>query len=594
MKVLLTALNAKYIHSNLAILYLKSYAKKYEEHIELAEFTINNYTDQILREIYKKKPDMIALSCYIWNIDMITELLMELRKVLPNTKIWLGGPEVSYDAKERLEKERYLDGIMIGEGEETFKELMDYYIEDGIALEDIKGIAFRNSARKGAKNSLIDIQEDVITETGFREIMDLSVVPFPYEDLSQFKNKIIYYETSRGCPYSCSYCLSSIDKKVRLRDIELVKKELQVFLDAKIPQVKFVDRTFNCNRKHALAIWNYIKEHDNGVTNFHFEISADILKEDELELLGSLRKGLVQLEIGVQSTNPSTIEAINRKMDFEKLSKIVERINKGDNIHQHLDLIVGLPYEDCKTFSQSFNDVYALRPNQLQIGFLKVLKGSSMYYYSKTNNIIYKEKAPYEVLYTNWLSYEEVLQLKQVEEIVEVYYNSGQFTYTIQYLEHFFKTPFELYKSIGDYYEENGLFKVSHSRMSRYEILLDFCIKYSIGEEKVMKELLLYDLYLRENLKSRPSFARDNSLEKNIFRMFYENEERLKEILKGYEDYNSKQISRITHMEYFEIDILETIRLGQTVDKQNYILFDYNNRNPLNYEANTVVFDRIE
>ncbi|BCN29141.1 B12-binding domain-containing radical SAM protein [Anaeromicropila herbilytica] len=581
MKVLLTAINAKYIHSNLAILYLKAYAKKYNEHIELLEVTINNEMDYILSEIYKKKPDVIAFSSYIWNIGMIMELSKEIRKVLPNTKIWLGGPEVSYNAAELLKKNPFLDGIMIGEGEVTFHELLDYYVEKSTSLDRIRGIAFR-------------LEDENIKVTAPREPMNLSDVPFPYENMEEFKNKIIYYETSRGCPYSCSYCLSSIEKKVRLRDISLVEKELGIFLANKIPQVKFVDRTFNCNRKHALAIWNYIKEHDNGITNFHFEISADILSEEELNLLNTLRKGLIQLEIGVQSTNPKTIEAINRKMDFSKLAKIVDRIEEGNNIHQHLDLIVGLPYEDYKTFQKSFNEVYALRPNQLQLGFLKILKGSEMYYYSKKNTIIYRESAPYEVLYTDWITFDEVLQLKDVEEMVEVYYNSGQFTYTIQYLEHFFATPFDLYKSLGDYYEENSLFHLSHSRISRYYILLEYCNNKSIGDQKVLEELLIYDLYLRENLKSRPDFAKDNLVNRDLYRGFYQNEELVKQYLTGYEDYSSKQISRVTHMESFDYDLNEAIHHGKTVKKESIVLFDYNNREPLNHDAKTIIFAREE
>ena len=617
MKILLTAINAKYIHSNLAIYYLKEYAKEYKDNIELAEFTINNYTDYIIQEIYKKKPDIIAFSCYIWNIDIVEEVACELHKILPNTKIWFGGPEVSYDVKERLERVSYIDGIMIGEGEETFKELLDYYIEDSMQLEEVKGIAFKNSAYKNStyknnglktntepidmkhENNVINHEvtkkeeavSETITVTPIRPQLDLSQVPFPYDNLEDFKNKIIYYESSRGCPYSCSYCLSSIDKKVRLRDTELVKKELALFIKNNIPQVKFVDRTFNCNRNHALEIWRFIKEQDNGKINFHFEISADILSDEEITLLNSMRPGLVQLEIGVQSTNEDTIKAINRKMDFNKLSAIVNRIKAGHNVHQHLDLIAGLPYEDYPTFTRSFNDVYSLKPDQFQLGFLKVLKGSKMYEYSKNHSIIYKDHAPYEVLFTKWLSYDDVLQLKEVEEMVEVYYNSGQFTYSVNFLEHFFPTPFELYQSLGDYYERNHLFDTNHTRMNRYYILLEFYKEKIQKDSTAFEEILIYDLYLRENLKTRPDFAKDNTVFKSYYRNFYQNEERIKTYLKNYSDYNSKQISRITHFESVSIDILETVQSGSIVPKKQFILFDYKNRNPLNYEAKTFFFD---
>lgn len=593
MKVLLTAINAKYIHSNLAVYCLKSYAKKYEAHIELAEFTINHYTDYIIQEIYKRKPDVLALSCYIWNIEMVEEVVVELHKLLPNMKIWLGGPEVSYDAKERMERLPYLTGIMIGEGEETFLQLMEHFVDGQGKLEDIKGIAYREDISQGGEVKL----------TSPREQLDLSTVPFPYENIEEFKNKIIYYESSRGCPYSCSYCLSSIDKRVRLRNIDLVLRELKVFLDNKVPQVKFVDRTFNCNRAHSLAIWRFIHENDNGITNFHFEISADILTEDELEVLASMRPGLVQLEIGVQSTNDETIHAINRKMDLDKLRKAVDRVNAGLNIHQHLDLIAGLPYEGYESFRNSFNEVYSMKPNQLQLGFLKVLKGSAMHGFSKQGCITYKNKAPYEVLFTDWLSYDEVLQLKQVEDMVEVYHNSGQFTYSIQYLEHFFDTPFDFYQEIGRFYEEQGLNSMSHTRISRYEILLRF-MKIVTQSKKmsdnasyefdsnVLEAILLYDLYLRENLKSKPDFLLSMEVEREIYHHFFV-EESVKSYLQGYEEYTGKQISRLTHLEKFAYDIIESASTGQAVEKEEYILFDYKNRNPLDHAASTYRFEKI-
>lgn len=575
MKILLTAINAKYIHSNLAIYELSAYAKKYEENIELAEYTINNQQEFILSDIYKRKPDVIAFSCYIWNIGIIESLLKELRQVLPDTPIWLGGPEVSYDVTKGLLTSPYVDGIMIGEGECTFKELARHYVEQDIELKDIRGIAYKWNGE--------------VKVNPYREPMSLSDVPFPYEDFDKFKNKIIYYETSRGCPYSCSYCLSSIERGVRLRDLELVKRELQVFLDAKVPQVKFIDRTFNCNPKHAMGIWTYIREHDNGVTNFHFEIAADILRDDELELLNKMRPGLVQLEIGVQSTNTDTILAINRKMDFDVLTEKVNAVHRGNNIHQHLDLIAGLPYEDYDSFGRSFNDVYSLRPNQLQLGFLKVLKGSPIYAEAQKNTITYRQTAPYEVLFTKWLPFDDVLRLKQVEDVVEVYYNSGQFEMAIQFLEHYFETPFALYEALGEYYEENGLFGVNHTRIARYDILLDFVKeRVKVCDEQVFAEILVYDLYLRENLKSRPKFARDYGEHKKEYREFYENEELVRKLLPGYEDYSSKVLSRVTHAEHFLIDVPKVARTGKVVKEETIIVFDYKNRNPLDHQATAV------
>lgn len=496
MKILLAACNAKYIHSNLAVYDLQAYASDYADHIVLKEYTINQQKDDIMRDIYLEHPDVVCVSCYIWNISFVKELMADLIKILPGADFWAGGPEVSYDAEKFLTENSEFKGVMVGEGEETFKELAGYYVEKNPQdLKDMTGICYRDG--------------DQIIHNGWRQIMDLSSIPFIYKDLSEFKNRIIYYESSRGCPFSCSYCLSSIDKKLRFRDTETVKKELQFFIDNKVPQVKFVDRTFNCKHDHAMAIWKYINEHDNGVTNFHFEISADLLREEELQEMSTMRPGLIQLEIGVQSTNPDTIKAIHRTMDFEKLKGIVDRIHSFGNIHQHLDLIAGLPYEDYDSFRHSFNDVYALKPQQLQLGFLKVLKGSHMMEMCKEYGIVYKTQEPYEVLSTKWLDYDHVLKLKTVENMVEVYYNSGQFQNTLEYLENFFPDAFSIYERLGSFYMEKGYGDVSHTRMRRYEILLEFLEDVPEISMDQVKDQMVYDLYLRENLKSRPGFARD-------------------------------------------------------------------------------------
>ena len=496
MKILLAACNAKYIHSNLAVYDLQAYASDYADHIVLKEYTINQQKDDIMRDIYLEHPDVVCVSCYIWNLSFVKELMADLIKILPGADFWAGGPEVSYDAEKFLTENSEFKGVMVGEGEETFKELAGYYVEKNPQdLKDMTGICYRDG--------------DQIIHNGWRQIMDLSSIPFIYKDLSEFKNRIIYYESSRGCPFSCSYCLSSIDKKLRFRDTETVKKELQFFIDNKVPQVKFVDRTFNCKHDHAMAIWKYINEHDNGVTNFHFEISADLLREEELQEMSTMRPGLIQLEIGVQSTNLDTIKAIHRTMDFEKLKGIVDRIHSFGNIHQHLDLIAGLPYEDYDSFRHSFNDVYALKPQQLQLGFLKVLKGSHMMEMCREYGIVYKTQEPYEVLSTKWLDYDHVLKLKTVENMVEVYYNSGQFQNTLEYLEKFFPDAFSIYERLGSFYMEKGYGDVSHTRMRRYEILLEFLEDVPEISMDQVKDQMVYDLYLRENLKSRPGFARD-------------------------------------------------------------------------------------
>ena len=545
MKILLAACNAKYIHSNLAVYDLKAYSSDYDEHVILREYTINQPKDEILKDIYSSGADVVCFSCYIWNISFVRELIRDLVKILPKTAFWAGGPEVSYDAEKFLTEMPEMTGVMVGEGEKTFHDLLEFYIDGKDSLEEISGIAYRTG--------------DKIIHNGWRELMDLSAIPFVYEHLEKFENRIIYYESSRGCPFSCSYCLSSIDKKLRFRDLELVKKELQFFLDHRVPQVKFVDRTFNCKHEHAMTIWKYILEHDNGVTNFHFEISADLLREEEMELMSQMRPGLIQLEIGVQSTNPETIRAIHRHMDLKKLEHCVNRVHSFRNIHQHLDLIAGLPYEDYDTFHQSFNDVYQMKPDQLQLGFLKVLKGSLMQKEAEVYGIVYKEKEPYEVLSTNWLTYGEVLKLKMVESMVEVYYNSGQFWHTLEYLVPFEKDAFTFYEKLGSFYEKKGYSEISHSRMRRYEILLEYLQEETDVPTEVAAQKMLYDLYLREKLKKRPVFAPDQKQYETAVWNYRKN----------------NQVSKTAHIEVFE---------NGTV-----ILFDYEKRDPLSNNAHTEI-----
>ena len=545
MKILLAACNAKYIHSNLAVYDLKAYSSDYDEHVILREYTINQPKDEILKDIYSSGADVVCFSCYIWNISFVRELIRDLVKILPKTAFWAGGPEVSYDAEKFLTEMPEMTGVMVGEGEKTFHDLLEFYIDGKDSLEEISGIAYRTG--------------DKIIHNGWRELMDLSAIPFVYEHLEKFENRIIYYESSRGCPFSCSYCLSSIDKKLRFRDLELVKKELQFFLDHRVPQVKFVDRTFNCKHEHAMTIWKYILEHDNGVTNFHFEISANLLREEEMELMSQMRPGLIQLEIGVQSTNPETIRAIHRHMDLKKLEHCVNRVHSFRNIHQHLDLIAGLPYEDYDTFHQSFNDVYRMKPDQLQLGFLKVLKGSLMQKEAEVYGIVYKEKEPYEVLSTNWLTYGEVLKLKMVESMVEVYYNSGQFWHTLEYLVPFEKDAFTFYEKLGSFYEKKGYSEISHSRMRRYEILLEYLQEETDVPTEVAAQKMLYDLYLREKLKKRPVFAPDQKQYETAVWNYRKN----------------NQVSKTAHIEVFE---------NGTV-----ILFDYEKRDPLSNNAYTEV-----
>ncbi len=670
MKIVLAALNAKYVHSNLAVYNLQAYAKKQWNSeclaqqqltkasegteqldcrvpsIVVREYTINHNLDSILQAIYMEKAAVVAFSCYIWNVQEILSIAKELHKVSPATRIWLGGPEVSYNSRELIEKYSFIEGIMRGEGEKTFAELVQcwsrQYVEDfncggrnkvNCNYEDILGITYRNA-------------QGEICENAVRLLMSMDEIPFTYENLSDFENKILYYETSRGCPFSCSYCLSSIDKSVRFRSMEIVEKELQFFLEHHVPQVKLIDRTFNCKREHSLAIWKYITEHDNGVTNFHFEVSADLLGEEEFALFEQMRPGLIQLEIGLQSTNPATIKEIRRTMDIERLKSNILRVRQFGNIHQHLDLIAGLPYEDLETFKKSFNEAYDMKPDQLQLGFLKVLKGSYMEEQIIEYELQYQETQPYEVLSTKWITYDDILQLKLVEEMVEVYYNSDQYEHVLSYLIPFFESPYAFYEALGTYYQKHQLFGIGFKREARYEAFRRFVEEYfCVGELKccgdnrlseqrdnsndwklcdcqqnmvfsmnIFLSLLTYDYYLRENAKSRPSWSEKEPIEKSVYHEFFKNGGTQEVRLDG-EGYDSKVAARIMHIEPIVVEALNWIiedrdekwmierkpeedipanRLFfDTADRIVYCLFDYNQRNPLSKAASVTVLTHL-
>lgn len=570
MKFLLVAVNAKYIHSNPAVYSLKRFAGEYTDAVEIAEYTINNRMEDILEDIYRRKPDAIGFSCYIWNIGMVEKLMGELHKLLPKLPVFLGGPEVTYDADKLLRKYPYLTGIFIGEGEATFAQVVKYYVKKSPeSLEDIPGLMLRSGM------------------TPERKPLNLTDVPFLYDDMAPFTNRIIYYETQRGCPFRCSYCLSSIDKTVRFRDIEVVKRELAFFLEKKVKQVKFVDRTFNCNHDHAMAVWQYLYEHDNGVTNFHFEIAGDILREDEIALVAKMRPGLVQFEIGVQSTNTDTLREIRRVMDIGKLKQVVAALKAAHNVHIHLDLIAGLPYEDYDSFARSFDDVYAMEPEQLQLGFLKVLKGSYMAEMAESYGLVYTDYAPYEVLYTNWLSFTEICRLKRIEEMVEIYYNSGQFAHSLPVMiADFGQGAFAFYEALAAFYEEQGFFVETPSRIYRYQALLSFAKTIHPEREELYRELLLFDLYVRENLKSRPDFAPDLHDLQPVIHAFYKKEESERRYLPHLSEIPAPQLSRMTHLEPFSYSVWATdVSEVKRLQEQEFLLFDYDHRDPLTREA---------
>lgn len=662
MKILLLAINAKYIHTNPAIYSLRryaihacgpEYADCFAEHIFLREYTINHEKDAVLRGIYELRPGVLCISCYLWNIRMVRAVVSDYKKIDPAVKIYLGGPEVTYHAEQVLKELPEADGVMVGEGEATFYELASYWLrrpepqqaDSGFfaesSLSDKPGTAVYRSASAppvslaGICGLVFRDEAGRLRRNPPREPLDFAALPFPYEDMGDlggFEHRIIYYETSRGCPFSCCYCLSSVEKTLKFRNWTSIQRELKIFLDAGVAQVKFVDRTFNCRKEHAMRIWQYLKEHDNGVTNFHFEIAADLLDEEEIVLLASLRPGQVQLEIGVQSTNPETIRAIRRRMDLERVADAVTRVRAARNIHQHLDLIAGLPYEDYKSFGRSFDAVYRMRPDQLQLGFLKVLRGSAMETMAAEHGVLWQQEPPYEVLATRYLPYQDLLRLKDIEELVERYYNSGQFAMSISYLEHCFDSPFVMYEALAAYWRKLGLFDSRRGRLEYYELLYDFfrgsemaehsrlgeignsCFdllqlemsnpetlnlglqKAELPDPKTLSpelsisgwkeaavfagaeradrnacfaELLLFDLYSREKLKSRPRFLPDYGLGKDEVQRF------LSAAGVGRERSGQCYILR------FRFDLREAAASGKIRRKECLCLFDYSCRDAL-------------
>lgn len=557
-KVILAALNAKYIHSNLALRYLSRFQNNNQKHhVETMEFTINQRLDFIAEELFRKQPDVVLFSCYIWNVEMLRQLCPILKKIMPDCVIGFGGPEVSYESETFLRENPAVDFVMRGEGELVFTKYLEH-LDAG------------NPATLGEIESLTYRQGDEIFSTPQMHPMDLALLPFPYEnDFSDVQNQIIYYESSRGCPYHCGYCLSSVENGVRFVPLDKVLPDLQKFLDKNVPQVKFIDRTFNCKKSHAMAIWKYLHEHDNGVTNFHFEITADLIDQETIDFLKTVRKGLFQFEIGVQSTNPQTIRAINRNVDFAALSEIVQQIKDGGNIHQHLDLIAGLPYEDYDSFGCSFNDVYALHPEQLQLGFLKVLKGSMLHQKQKEFEIVYHDTAPYEVLTTHELPYADTLRLKYVEEMVETYYNSGRFLNTLAYLVPLYESPFAFFEALSQFWVGENYHYLGLSKMGLFDVLWRFVEQNPKVDKRKLQWEMKFDIALHEKPKKLPAWLTVTNEEQwhdKVF-AFYGNPALWQKCLPHYK--SNKEAIRQTHLEVF----------GD--EKQKAVLFDYGKRDLL-------------
>lgn len=615
---LLVAINAKYIHSNLAVYSLRAYARERGHQVELAEYTINQQKEEVLRDIYQRKPMVVGFSCYIWNMEYVRELAEDLHRVMPELPIWFGGPEVTWNPEDRMEEMTWLTGVMLGEGEETLAELSGWYerqqeipdddynwnIEkkriEQICIDD-RMIGQRagndtgdsNDTLAGIAGLCIRTEQGKVVRTAVRPLLSMDALVFPYQNLAEYENRIIYYESSRGCPFSCSYCLSSVEKKLRFRSLSMVFQELSCFLDCKVPQVKFVDRTFNCRHEHAWAIWQYIHAHDNGITNFHFEVAADLLREEDFLLFEQMRPGLIQLEIGVQTTNPDTIHAIGRKMDLEKVAHFTERVRRGRNIHQHLDLIAGLPEEGLESFARSFNEVYDMKPDQLQLGFLKVLHGTRMEQEAAQHGLIYHSRPTYEVLATKWLSYEELLILKNVEETVEDYYNTGQFASVLAYAIPYFESSFAFYREFGHFLREQGYRDSSQNRASRYLALRAF-LQQKDMDLSLVDELLTFDYCLREKLKQVPVFVPDQEPYKKLISDFFAEEIRTGQWMKLEEELSYRQLRGRCEAVVLQRNTIQfcntnEMKIKQICDKMEsnlwLAIFDYGRRNVMNHNA---------
>ena len=504
MRILLVAINAKYIHSCPAVYSLRG-SCRHPEAVEIAEYTINDRYQDILGGILEREADLIGFSTYIWNTQFVQDLIRDIRRVKRESVIlFAGGPEASYSPERFLSS---CDFVICGEGERPFRMITERAVSpsDSDSLsndektkdcdrdrhsEGYRRQSFLRWIRTNVPGAAFHDGDVLRTNPAIPETnADIDAIPFLYDDLTLFDNRIIYYESSRGCPFSCTYCLSSIDKRVRFRKMETVLRELQFFIDREVPLVKFIDRTFNCSHERTMTIWTYLRDHDIGKTSFHFEIGADLLNEEELALLESLRPGLVQLEIGIQSTNPKTLTAIRRTMDLQKLCANIERLRSAQNINLHVDLIAGLPYEGLESFEKSFNDVYALHADQLQLGFLKVLGGTEMHEMAEEYDIRYSGRPPYEVLSTKWLSCKDLDLLRRICDVLEYYYNSGQFTHTLAYLEMYWQSAFDFYRKLADFFRRFGYDRERPAAARRYEVLKEFvresgvCSEYSVFEE---------------------------------------------------------------------------------------------------------------
>ncbi|MGL5757072.1 MAG: B12-binding domain-containing radical SAM protein [Paraclostridium sp.] len=573
MKILLTTLNSKFIHTNLAIRYLNQMVKDIENiDVEIKEYTINNELDFILKDIYVNNYDVILFSTYIWNVNDIVKICNNLKKIKPNIKIALGGPEVTYDSEEAMKKYDFVDYILYGEGELIFRDFTKY-LKGDMKIEDVDGLVYRS-------------KDKVITNKPMRLLENLDLIPSPYETLNkdEYENRIVYYETSRGCPFNCQYCLSSTMQGLRYFSIDRVKKDLKALIDAKVSQIKFIDRTFNANKKFAMEIMKFLMENDNEYTTYHFEVTAHLLTEDMLEFLKDCKEGLFQFEIGVQTTNEKVLEAVGRRDDFSKLSYVVQKIATYRNIHQHLDLIAGLPYENYSSFENSFNDVFNLGIEHLQLGFLKMIKGTGIRNNADEHEFRYKDYPPYEVLYNKYISYNEILKLKDIEEILERYFNSKNFVLSMRYIIHNYykESPFKFFENFATYFNDNGYFNASQGKNQLYKILLDFYVEKINLNNDLFREIIKYDYISLGKTSSVPTFMDKVDAEdfKNRCHLFLQNEENILKYIPRFENTPAKQIIKYVHFEIFKYDILELKKDIKTKlqPKESTVLFVYDDK----------------
>lgn len=588
MKTIIVALNSKYIHSSLAPWYLKSSCGNECGEIKILEYTINDEIDKVLSSIYLEKADIAAFSCYIWNISIILKLIENLKKVSPLTKIILGGPEVAFDPHELMISNTAIDYIISGEGEVVFKLLLENLCDENKDFKGIQGITYRD---EGA----------AVSNEPSNLIEELDSLPTPYtkEMLNAIGNKIVYYEASRGCPFSCSYCISSTFDGVRYFTLKRIKNDLMQLITSDVRQVKFVDRTFNCNRERAKEIFKFIidyyndnykenifserREAFNKDMNFHFEAAADLFDDEMIDILSLAPSGLIQFEVGVQTTNLNTLELVNRKTSLEKVFHYIKRIKRLGTISLHLDLIAGLPGEDFNSFKKSFEEVYNLRPNQLQLGFLKLLKGSRIRKEADIHNYLYRGYPPYEILNNKYISFDEILVLKGIEALLERYFNSGRFMNLLEYvISKFFTSAFNFFSEFLLFFSSKGYIECSLSSRKLYDIVYEF-IRITVPNVKhtIINGLLKLDYLSSDNSNNLPSILErifEKSFSEHCF-AFLKDEKNVIKYLSDFDKVPSKQIYKKVHFEIFEFDIIQFIDNGSYKEDKTVILFNYDKRN---------------